>query len=54
MTREVPFFHPSPVTQRPATQNPIWVEAVGDDVVVHLLPDDGEQAAIYRYVTPQR
>jgi hypothetical protein len=54
MTREVPFFHRSPVTQRPATQNPIFAEAVGDDVVVHLLPDDGEQAAIYRYVTPRR
>jgi hypothetical protein len=51
MQREVPFFHRSPVTQRPATQNPIFAEGVDDDVVVHLLPDDGEQAAIYRYVT---
>jgi hypothetical protein len=53
MKREVPFFHRSPVTQRPATQNPIFAEAVGDAVVVHLLPDDGEQAAILRYRTPR-
>jgi hypothetical protein len=52
VVREVPFPHRSPRTGRAATQNPIFAEVVGDAVVVHLLPDDGAQAAILSYATP--
>ena len=54
MQREVPFAKVSPTTGRAATQNPIFAEQSVDDVVVHLLPDDGEGAAIYSYATPRR
>jgi hypothetical protein len=54
MAREVPFAHRSPTSGRAATTNPIFAEVVDDDVVVHLLPDDGEGAAILRYTTPAR
>lgn len=54
MLREVPFAKVSPLTGRAATQNPIFAEVNGDDVVVHLLPDDGDAAAIYSYATPRR
>ena len=54
MLREVPFPKVSPLSGRAATQNPIHAEVVGDDVVVHLLPDDGESGAIYSYATPMR
>jgi hypothetical protein len=53
MVCEAPFPHRSPRTQRPATQNPIFAEEVGDDLVLHLLPDDG-QGTILRYTTPLR
>ena len=49
--RAVPFFHRSPVSGRSAAQNPVFAEVVGGTVVVHLLPDDGERAAILRYST---
>ena len=52
--RSVPFFHRSPVSGRAATQNPVVAEALDEGVAVHLLPDDGDRAAIYRYVTPRR
>ena len=52
--RTVPFFHRSPASGRSAAQNPVFAEVVDEDVVVHLLPDDGERAAIYWYVTPRR
>jgi hypothetical protein len=48
--REVPFPHHSPVTGRAATQNPVFAEAVGDRLVVHLLPDDG-RGVIYSSAT---
>ncbi len=51
MQREVPFPAYSPTTGRVATHNPIWAEVVGDDLIVHLLPDDGT-AAILSYATP--
>ena len=51
MQREVPFPVYSPVTDRVVTHNPIWAEAVGDDLIVHLLPDDGV-GAILSYATP--
>lgn len=52
--REVPLAKVSPLSGRAATQNPIFAEATGDDVVVHLLPDDGTSGAIYTYATPRR
>ena len=54
MAREVPFAERSPTSGRAATQNPIFAEVVGEDVVVHLLPDDGEGGAILSYATPAR
>lgn len=54
MLREVPFTERSPASGRAGTQNPIFAEVVGDDVVVHLLPDDGEAAAILSYATRLR
>ena len=52
MLREVPFVERSPLSGRSATQNPIFAEVVDDAVVVHLLPDDGESAAIFSWSTP--
>ena len=51
MQREVPFPVYSPTTGRVVTHNPIWAEVVGDDLIVHLLPDDGV-GAILSYATP--
>ena len=51
MQREVPFPIYSPATGRVGTHNPIWAEVVGDDLIVHLLPDDGT-SAILSYATP--
>lgn len=53
VTREVPFPHHSAVTGRAATANPLFVEAVGDALVIHLLPDDGF-GTIVSYRTPLR
>lgn len=51
MVREVPFpLYPTP-SGRVGTHNPIWSEVVGDQLVVHLLPDDGV-GAILSYATP--
>ncbi|HVF32385.1 MAG TPA: DUF6454 family protein [Acidimicrobiales bacterium] len=52
VAREVPFPHRSPATGRAATQNPLFAEVVGGDMVVHLLPDDGTGAAVLSYATP--
>lgn len=41
MEREVPFPIYSQATGRVATHNPLWAEARGGQLVVHLLPDDG-------------
>jgi Family of unknown function (DUF6454) len=51
MQREVPFPIYSSVTGRVATHNPIWAEVRGDDLIVHLLPDDG-RGTILSYATP--
>ena len=51
MQREVPFPIYSPATGRVGTHNPIWAEVVADDLIVHLLPDDGT-SAILSYATP--
>ena len=34
-----------------ATHNPIWAEVDGDQLIVHLLPDDGA-GSILSYATP--
>ncbi|MEP7113026.1 MAG: DUF6454 family protein [Ilumatobacteraceae bacterium] len=51
MQREVPFPIYSSMTGRVATHNPIWAEVCGDDLIVHLLPDDG-RSTILSYATP--
>jgi Family of unknown function (DUF6454) len=51
MQREVPFPIYSSVTGRVATHNPIWAEVRGDDLLVHVLPDDG-RGTILTYATP--
>ncbi len=51
VVREVPFPWYSPATGRAATQNPLFAEVVGDDMVVHLLPDDGV-GTILSFSTP--
>ena len=51
MAREVPFpLYPTP-SGRVGTHNPIWSEVIGDQLIVHLLPDDGF-GAILSYATP--
>lgn len=51
MTREVPMPIYSPETGRVATHNPVWVETAGDQLLMHVLPDDG--AGVLRsYTTP--
>jgi hypothetical protein len=51
MVREVPFpLYPTP-SRRVATHNPLWCEVVGEQLVLHVLPDDG-QSAILSYATP--
>jgi hypothetical protein len=54
IVREAPFPHRSPTSGRPATRNPAFAEAAGDHAVVHLLPDDGEAAAVLSFATPLR
>ena len=51
MQREVPFPIYSPASGRVATHNPVWAEVSGDQLIVHLLPDDGI-GAIVAYATP--
>lgn len=51
MEREVPCPVYSSVSGRVATHNPIWSEIRGDQLIVHLLPDDG-MGAILSYATP--
>ncbi|MDP9465441.1 MAG: DUF6454 family protein, partial [Actinomycetota bacterium] len=51
MEREVPFPIYSPVSGRVATHNPLWSEIRGDQLIVHLLPDDG-MGTILAYATP--
>jgi hypothetical protein len=51
MRREVPFPVYSSATGRVATHNPLWSEIRNDQLVVHLLPDDG-MGAILSYATP--
>jgi hypothetical protein len=51
MVREVPFQQYSPVTGRVATHNPVWSEVRGDQLIVHLLPDDGP-GTILSFATP--
>jgi hypothetical protein len=51
MQREVPFPLYSAETGRVATHNPIWSEVRGDQLIVHLLPDDGA-GTIVSYATP--
>jgi hypothetical protein len=51
MVREVPFPRYSPVTQRAATQNPLFAEIVDGAMLLHLLPDDGA-GTIFTYATP--
>ena len=49
--REVPFpLYPTP-SGRVGTHNPLWSEVIGDQLVLHVMPDDG-QAAILSYATP--
>ena len=51
MQREVPFPIYSRASGRVATHNPIWAAISGDQLIVHLLPDDGV-ASIVAYATP--
>ena len=51
MQREVPFPIYSPSSGRVATHNPLWAEIRGEQLIVHLLPDDG-MGAILSYATP--
>lgn len=51
MVREVPFPVYPTASGRVGTHNPIWSEVVGDQLVVHLLPDDGA-GSIVSYATP--
>ena len=49
--RAVPFPEYSSATGRVGTHNPIWAEVNGNDLIIHLLPDDG-RSAILSYSTP--
>ena len=51
MRREVPFPIYSSATGRVATHNPLWAEVRHDQLIVHLLPDDG-MSTIQSYATP--
>jgi hypothetical protein len=51
MERELPFPMYSPDTGRVGTHNPIWSEVRGDQLVLHVLPDDG-QSVLRSYATP--
>ncbi len=50
MEREVPFSGYSSATGRVATHNPLWAEVHGDQLILHLLPDDGK-GTILTYAT---
>ena len=50
MEREVPFPIYSP-SGRVATHNPIWAEVRGEQLILHVMPDDGI-STIYSYATP--
>ncbi|MEO7398891.1 MAG: DUF6454 family protein, partial [Ilumatobacteraceae bacterium] len=41
LEREIPFPCYSSASGRVATHNPLWSEVRGDQLVLHLLPDDG-------------
>jgi hypothetical protein len=51
MEREVPFPIYSSTTGRVGTHNPLWAEVCGDQMILHLLPDDG-MSTIVSYATP--
>ncbi len=51
MQREVPFPVYSSASGRVATHNPLWSEVRHDQLIVHLLPDDG-LGTIVSYATP--
>jgi Family of unknown function (DUF6454) len=51
MEREVPFPMYSPETGRVGTHNPIWSEVQGNQLIVHVLPDDG-RGVLRAYATP--
>jgi hypothetical protein len=51
MQREVPFPIYSGATGRVATHNPLWAEVRDDQLIVHVLPDDG-MSTILSYSTP--
>jgi len=51
MEREVPFPVFMAGSGRVATHNPLWSEIVEDQLIVHLLPDDG-YGLILSYATP--
>ena len=50
MEREVPFSIYSSSSGRVATHNPLWAEISGDQLILHLLPDDGK-GTILSYAT---
>ncbi len=51
MQREVPFPIYSSASGRVVTHNPLWAEVRGQDLILHLLPDDGT-STILSYATP--
>jgi hypothetical protein len=51
MAREVPFPRYQKTSGRVGTHNPIWSEVREDQLIVHLLPDDG-YGVILSYATP--
>jgi hypothetical protein len=51
MEREVPFPIYSSTTGRVGTHNPLWAEVCGEQLILHLLPDDG-MSTITSYATP--
>jgi hypothetical protein len=51
MLREVPFPLYQAGSGRVGTHNPIWSEIRGEQLIVHLLPDDGH-GTILSYATP--
>ncbi len=51
MQREVPFPIYSSASGRVVTHNPLWTEVRGEQLILHLLPDDG-RSTILSYATP--
>lgn len=51
VVREAPFPPYSPRSGRAGTHNPLFAEAVGESMIVHVLPDDG-YGVILSYATP--